>query len=469
MRHGDRGGGGRPSQSGGGGEPPRRARKSRAGASRTLLLRAAVILLGTLLALAALELGLRLARPLSPRLAALLYTPSVRTEYDDAATTAELLARGTLGYKPLGVTPGFVLNSHGLRTDEYADRAAPGVFRVVVLGDSFTFDSYGVPIAQMWHQVFERRLAARSGRTVEVLSLSAPAVGPRFELRLWELEGRRLAPNLVILAFFVGNDFTDEAGVPLEHGVEAGLARHSLAVRLLRNLWRMRGVERAQPGATDKDGAGGTAVDGTGGDGTGVDGTGVDGMKGRADGAGRRRGGFELPSYAATYDPDEPTFDRPAFQRIERDRLRIYAGPQLDGLFADTAAVLERLAREVEASGAGFALMEIPDQAQTDPALRRRLVAALPVGERRALSIDRPQERLAAFLDARAVARLDLLPVFRAAPLRPALYKRRDTHWSAAGNAVAGEALADFIVAAGLGPDRESAAAGAQPPPGSSR
>ena len=113
------------------------------------------------------------------------------------------------------------------------------------MGDSFTFDSYGVPIDQMWHQVFERQLSRRSGRRVQVLSLSAPAVGPRFELRLWELEGRRLDADLVVLAFFVGNDFTDEAGVPLERGLDAGLARHSLAFRLLRNLVRLRTVEGA--------------------------------------------------------------------------------------------------------------------------------------------------------------------------------------------------------------------------------
>jgi hypothetical protein len=403
---------------------------------RALLVRATVVLLGLVLAAAVVELGLRIGRHRSPRLGALLYEPTFRTEYDDAGSTAELLARGTLGYKPLGHTPGFVLNSRGFRTDEYAATRPPGVFRVVVLGDSFTFDSYGVPIEQMWHQVLERELAARSGRTVEVLSLSAPAVGPRFELRLWELEGRRLEPDLVVLAFFVGNDFTDEAGIPLEVGLESFLPRHSLAYRLVRNLVRLRGIESHPPPEVA------SARDGDG------------------------RGGYELPSYASTYDPTVPTFDEETFDRVERNRLLAMAGPDVerfDARFGDAAAVLERLARDVEATGAAFAVMIIPDQAQTDAGLRRRVRAQLSV-PRGALDVDRPQRRLREYLASRRLPHLDLLPVFRPSAGR-GLYKRRDTHWSAAGNRLAGETLADFVMARGLGPEP----AAAQPSAGSRR
>jgi len=404
--------------------------------------RAVVIVFGIAMGLGVLEFGLRVGRHRSAGLNALLYSSDLQTEYDDVATTEELLARGTLGYKPLGHTPGFVLNSRGFRTDEYTEEKPADVFRVVALGDSFTFDSYGVPIDQMWHQVFEQQLSRRSGRRVQVLSLSAPAVGPRFELRLWELEGRRLDPDLVVLAFFVGNDFTDEAGVPLDHGLDAGLARHSLTFRLLRNWVRLRTVEgapalEADTGASDSE----------------------------------SRGGFELPGYAATYDPDVPTYDAPTFERIERDRLRIYAGPdraRFEALLADAGAVVERLAREVQRSGADIIVLLIPDRAQTELALQRRLQRTLEPGERE-LELDRPQRRLGAFLSVREVPTLDLLATFRGAPPDPALYKRRDPHWSAAGNRLAGITLADFVVAHGLGPGPEMAGSDRnQPSPGSS-
>jgi hypothetical protein len=389
------------------------------------LLRLLVAGLGVILALAVLEAGLRIARPNSVRLNALLYSSTVRTSFDDIQTTPELLATSTFGYHPLGHTPGFVLNSRGFRTDEYDEVKEPGVFRVVVLGDSFTFDSYGVPIQQMWHQVLERELAARSGRTVEVLSLSAHGVGPRFELRLWELEGRRLDPDLVVLAFFVGNDFTDEAGTPIEGDPGGGLARWSLSYRLLRNRLRLRHVQDSSA-----EGAGAVAAEP------------------------EARGGFERPSYAATYDPDVPTFDERTFERIERDRLLVFAGPdqaRFDQLFHDAAAVIERLARDVERTSAPFVMLVIPDQAQTDPALLERLLPTLPIPAG-ALDIDRPQRWLATYFGERGIPYLDLLPRFREAPAEPPLYKLRDTHWSASGNRLAGEALADHLLGRARGP-----------------
>jgi hypothetical protein len=178
------------------------------------------------------------------------------------------------------------------------------------------------------------------------------------------------------------------------------------------------------------------------------------------------RGGYELPSYASTYDPTVPTFDEETFDRIERNRLLAIAGPDVERFearFGDAAAVLERLARDVEATGAAFAVMIIPDQAQTDAGLRRRVRAQLSV-PRGALDVDRPQRRLREYLSSRRLPHLDLLPVFRPSAGR-GLYKRRDTHWSAAGNRLAGETLADFVMARGLGPEP----AAAQPSAGSRR
>ena len=398
-------------------------------AARHRLAKGHLVALGILLGLATAEVGLRVARGWSPRLAALLYSPTVRTRFDRLQTTADLLATSTMSYHPLGHTPGFVLNSRGFRTDEYTVAKPPGVFRVIALGDSFTFDSCGVPIEQMWHQVFERRLAALTGRDVEVLSLSAPGVGPRFELRLWELEGRRLDPDLVVLAFFVGNDLTDEADTALEHTLESGLARWSVTFRLLRNLARLRHVEAPTTAA---------AADAP---------------------TAATRGGYELPSYAATYDASVPTFDQPAFDRTEQGRMLAVAGPDVarfNRLFDDTVPVLAKLAWEVRGSGARLLVMLIPDEVQVEPELARRVAAELPPPTPH-IDLRRPQRRLVAWLEPAGIPALDLLPRFRRRARTHALYKLRDTHWSAAGNRVAGQALAEFVVGQGLGPP-------AQPP-----
>lgn len=369
------------------------------------------------------EAGLRLGRLASPRLRALLYLPTARTGYERYDSTAELLAAGYFGYHPYGATRGFTLNSRGFRTREYRDEKAPGTYRVVVLGDSFTFDSSSVPYDWMWHQRAGRHLAAASGRPVEVLSLSAPAVGPRFLLRLWQLEGRRLQPDLVVLGFFVGNDFTDEAGTPLERGESAALARWSYTFRLLRNVVRLHREARAAPGELPPD---------------------------EAPAGETRVGGVEDPGYPARYDDEAPTLGADQYRRVERQRLRLLAGPdaaRFAALCADAARVVRDLGRDVEAHGARFVVLLIPDEAQVDAGLRRRLLSPR---EREALDLDRPQRCLAAALDEADLPYLDLLPAFRAAaPQR--LYRPRDTHWNAAGNRLAGDRLAAFLRSRGLG------------------
>ena len=391
------------------------------------------------------EAGLRLAAQYlaprySSRVSALLYLPTARTQYDEAETTAELLGRGVLGHKPYGHTPGFVLNSRGFRTHEYAttrepgSQRVPGTLRVVVLGDSFTFDSSGVPYDAMWHQVAGRELERRLGRPVEVISLSAPAVGPRFALRLWELEGRRLDPDLVVFAFFVGNDFTDEAGVPLRHRPAGRLALHSYTWRLVRNLGRL--WKHATPAATPPPGK-------------------------AAEDSPDRRGGFELASYPASYDPLAATWPPDTFLGIERGRGEVLYVPEderFPRLCSDAAAVVERMARGAEAGGAAFLVMVIPDEAQVDPALARRLTEP-PGGLPTPLDLDRPQRCLEHQLENRQIRSLDLLPVFRrhhaAGDDRSEvpLYRPRDTHWTDRGNGLAGRTLAAELVERGLVPE----------------
>jgi hypothetical protein len=383
-----------------------------------------VAAIALLVALAAAEAALRLAEPRSARLARLLYLPQVRTHFEAVSTTPELLRQSALGFHPHGRTPGFILNSRGFRTHEYRDEKAAGSIRVVVLGDSFAFDSHGVPIAWMWHQVFGRALEERVGRDVEVISLSAPGVGPRFALRLWELEGERLAPDLVVLAFFVGNDFTDESGFDLEVGIEGRAAQHSLLVRLLRNATRLR--RAGAPAAAAAPARGEAASQPT-------------------PGEAAPRGGYELADYAATYDPSAPTFDRAAYLDLEQARVAHFAGPpeeRFDRLFADTALVVARMARQVELGGARFLVMIIPDEAQVDDRLWRQVSRRFPPRIR--LERDRPQERLRSFLVEHGIAHLDLLPAIRRHDER--LYKPRDSHWNARGNAAAGAALAEAVV-----------------------
>lgn len=372
------------------------------------------------------EIGLRLARPHHDGLRILLYAPTVRTEYEEIESTEELLETNVLGFHPLEANEGFVRNSRGFRTPEYAPDPEPGVPRIVVLGDSFTYSSSFVPWSWMWPTEMERRLeeSVEEG-AVEVVNLGVPAVGPRFELRLWELEGMRLDPDLVVLAFFVGNDFTDESGRELVPTREGFWVRRSLTFRLGRNLLRLWRQKRAADAPWPEP----------------------------PSDAKHERGGFELPGAREDYDPEDGWYDdEDAFLRLERDRLLLCARAhreRFESLFADVARVLIRLDRQVRASGAELAVLIIPDEFQVDPALLDRLLERFEI-PRDQVDVDYPQQRLAELFETEGIPYYDALPALREETRTRRLYKPMDTHWNAEGNLFVGRRMAEFLVSRGL-------------------
>jgi hypothetical protein len=409
--------------------------------------RVLALLVGLALAFLVAEVGLRVARVFVPRIHGLTYSPTVRTAYDRIETTRELLARSYFGYQPLAATPGLRLNSRGFRTPEYAAEKGDA-YRVVVLGDSFAFGANGVPYAALWHQVAGEAIEEAVGRPVETINLGMPGVGPRFALRLWELEAERLNPDLVVLGFFVGNDLTDEGDEPLESTLTGGLAQRSLAVRLLRNALR-RHTGLAAPGSAEAPAAGGIAAPG---DGAAPGDSAAAGDSAAPDNS-APRGGEELPLTAGGFDPDAPLLTEKAFLDMEEGRLLAIAGPdtgRFQRLVAGANLVLERLARQVEASGARFVVVLIPDEGQVDRELARRIVRRSGFS----LDLDRAQRHLVPWLEDRRIPHLDLLPLFRRRHEAggPRLYRFQDTHWSVEGNRLAAEALVDFLVAEGLVP-----------------
>src|SRR5690242_3016135 len=142
-------------------------------------------------------------------------------------------------------------NGAGFRGPELPGPKAPGVYRIVVLGDSFTW-GYGVRERQGYPARLEhrlnRRLAARGdGRRVEVVNLGIPGTGPRDYL--WHLEhtGLALAPDLVLVGVFA-NDVNDVDQLR-RFGFRSPLFALSAARApdpASRPLWK-RAVERATP------------------------------------------------------------------------------------------------------------------------------------------------------------------------------------------------------------------------------
>src|SRR5205814_6063672 len=110
-------------------------------------------------------------------------------------------------------------NSLGFVDREPPAAKAPGVFRILVLGDSFV-EALQVPTRQKFHVLLEDMLAQRfPDRRFETVALGRSGVGSAAELAFYQTFGRQLDPDLVVLVF-VDNDFADNA--PLLASVNYG-------------------------------------------------------------------------------------------------------------------------------------------------------------------------------------------------------------------------------------------------------
>jgi len=366
------------------------------------------------------EVAVRLVATHHRGLRMLLVTSTRASDFTDAETLPEIMNRSMLGFSPGSVEYGFVLNSRSFRTKEYESAPARHRFRVVALGDSFTFASGALPHEDHWTTLIEEELDRRSDRPVEVLRLGVPDTGPAFQLRLWQIEASKLEPDVVVMAFFVGNDFIDHQGDcgvfgGGDRGLSGRLASVSALYRATRNLRRVLS-------------AGGEP-------------------------AGRQRSGSTpapgqpIPGYREAFDPNRPTFNREHFVAIEAQRMTLCLRSEEEAFreVADrTAGVVIDLATEVRHAAVRFVVMVIPDQYQVDQGLVEEVLSS--TGTRiEDYDFDRPQRVLGKALESEGVEVLDLLPIFRRASSGDALYRPQDTHWNRRGNEIAAESLADFL------------------------
>ena len=353
------------------------------------------------LTLLLLELSLRVVAALAP---------SPMFARDDSSVDEAL---AMYRYAPGAVRRSFVFNSDG----HYDEEFAPQEQVVVSVGDSFSVGI--VPHYFHFTTACERALGS-----VAVHNLGVAGIGPGGYLRLLERDGMKLAPDLVLVNLFMGNDVMEARRFALSRGFwrsfcdRRNLLLWQVPVRLARML---RGENRAV-------GSGG-------------------------------RG--ELPGEATllTSDPGElsaempwlvdPLQERP--KMAETDFLRVEAQRAL-GIselerVGDYAVCFEALLEIRRLTGdVPLVVMLIPDEFQVEDELWQRVRDHL---QRSDLERDQPQRRIMEWLRAEGILYLDLLPILRAVPTMADgnrhLYHLRDTHFNARGNAVAGEALAEFL------------------------
>src|SRR6266403_352890 len=101
------------------------------------------------------------------------------------------------------------INSDGLRDREHAIQKPAGTLRIAVLGDSYV-EGMNVPLEKTFPAVLERELsscAALGDRQVEVINFGVSGYGTAQELLTLREHVWKYDPDIILLAFYTGNDF----------------------------------------------------------------------------------------------------------------------------------------------------------------------------------------------------------------------------------------------------------------------
>lgn len=111
------------------------------------------------------------------------------------------------------------INSDGLRDREHSLAHPPNTLRIAVLGDSFA-EAMQVDQDETFWAVMEKDLQGcphLGGRQVEVLNFGQAGFGTAQELLAFRHRAAKYAPDVVLLAFFTGNDITDNSPAMMQY------------------------------------------------------------------------------------------------------------------------------------------------------------------------------------------------------------------------------------------------------------
>lgn len=349
--------------------------------------RAGMLVLWVVVVLAGLEGAVRVFRP-QATLAA-----TVNTWDPDVGTRQIPGARGFICCPEYSTD--LVINSKGLRDREFPYEKPKGTRRILSLGDSFAA-GYGVQADETYAKVLERGLAERrvGGATWEVLNAAVGSTGTAHHLAYYLNDGRRYEPDIVLVGFFVSNDFWDNVSCGL-YTLEGG----SLVKRQAPCTWQ-RKVQRVSS---------------------------------------------RIPAYNSLFSRSHllNLIKGEVAARHRRDLAELAERSAPSSGRGDSHAITWHLLRELRgacaADGAQFVVVVIP----------------APIGspaEHRGLEAE-----LVRFLEAEGIPCLNLGPAYRERSREMELSYPVDRHWNACGHEFAGGEICTFLIEHRLVSDRAGA------------
>jgi hypothetical protein len=279
-----------------------------------------------------------------------------------------------------------------------------GTFRILGLSDSY--GTYGG--ASNYHYRLEKILKEK-GRNVEVVNFSLPGYGPNQTLKIFRRFAASYEPDFVLYGFYVGNDFTAPEGRYVDFGNipfwdDKPFRVHRPESYFLYKWVKNYGIYRDE----------------------------------------RRRIDEEVAAVGKRHKLSKKGF----LFRQRRDLELTRKTPAPERRWQNTARQLEALHQAFRDSGIPYAVVFHPQKFQAEEKQLSEIATAHPLNPAD-YDLTLPQKFLKEFYGSRQVPFLDLLPVFKEKGSRGGLFYAQDAHYTAKGNALAAEALAEFLTGAG--------------------
>ncbi|MCX6354068.1 MAG: SGNH/GDSL hydrolase family protein [Candidatus Aureabacteria bacterium] len=283
----------------------------------------------------------------------------------------------------------FQLNSRGFKDLEISQEKTHEQ-RVLGIGDSFAFGV--VPYRWNYHTLLEEQLK-KGNLDVEVVNMGIPSIGPKEYLDVLVRDGLDLKPDLVMVSFFVGNDYLDT----YYQRARRKWYEYSFVTSLIYYAVRVRPHYVGQV------------------------------IHGKA-----------------KYDDDAASFSEEAFLRIEHQRSCIFirGNKKLKRVFRRAVDYLVKMQQLCARRGIDFIVVIIPDELQVNTELQHDIMA-ISSPSRSSMQWDwaQPNTMLAEELARHRIEYIDLYDQFAIVGGKKRLYRLRDTHWNIPGNELAAQII----------------------------
>jgi len=297
---------------------------------------------------------------------------------------------------------GFRLNSKGFHDIEYPLEKPKNALRIVALGDSF---AYGiVPYQFNYLTLLEHKLKQDRPAT-EVINMGISGTGVRSYLSVLLNEGINYNPDMVIVGFFIGNDFE----IPRKK-----LYEYSFLATFFNYTYRLIGYYIYQITQSEKS----------------------------VSYSSNEEKNPRLAAAVSSYDDMRPSFEPSYFMLHEVNRSIIFRKDNFKfAELAERAFYYLREMRDVcQKRGIKFVVTIIPDEVQVNSSLQQKVILA-HAADPDDMDFFGPNQWLGKRLSEANIPVIDLTYYFMEHSHNKRLYRLRDTHWNIAGNRLAADIL----------------------------